>query len=135
MRLEPLLSVTARMRMREVGATPEGQRMDLHIQGSTDPGGRLAGRLEGVDYLTIRTDGVARLDVRALLETDSGVVAVRGRGIGNPLPGGEVAGRLALTFQTAAGDLAWLNRVLAVAVTRSNRAAGELSFIVSTVED
>lgn len=135
MRLEPLLSVTARMRMQEVGATPEGHRMDLHIDGTTDPGGRLAGRLVGVDYLTIRGDGVARLDVRALLHTDDGPVAVRGGGIGTPLSGGEVAGRLALTFQTPAADLAWLNRVLAVAVTRSNRAAGELSFAVFTVEE
>lgn len=90
-----------------------------------------------MDYLTLRADGVASLDVRAVLHADNGMVAVRGSGVGIPLSGGEVAGRLALTFQTAAGELpgSTASSRLALALTRSNRAAGELSFTIFTVEE
>jgi hypothetical protein len=86
-----------------------------------------------VDDLTLRGDGVAVLDVRVVLQTDHGVVAVRGCGVGTLLGEGDDAG-IGLTLLTAPA-LAWLNRVLAVALTRSNRAASQLRFRVYTVEE
>lgn len=61
---------------RDVGATPHGVRQIYNVTGGWFEGPRLKGKLhpDGADWLMIRPDGVAELDVRATLETDDGAL-------------------------------------------------------------
>ena len=114
-----------------VGRTPVGERRVINILGGWFRGERLAGRVRpgGADWQSIGDDGAARLDARYTLETDGGaLIQVHSQGLRHGSP--EVLARLAageavdpahyyfrtvLRFETAADDLAWLNRIIAVA--------------------
>jgi hypothetical protein len=114
-----------------LGRTPIGARRVVSILGGSFRGDRLAGRIRagGADWQIIGDDGAARLDARYTLETEGGaLVQVRSQGIrhGPPeilaqLAAGEAVDparyyfRTVLRFETAAPDLDWLNRVIAVA--------------------
>lgn len=136
MHLEPLISVpTASMRPLDIGSTPAGHRMNLQIEGDVAPGGRVDGHISGIDYLCVRPDGVIELNIRATLTSEMGeIVAVRGSGLAVLSAEGPAQGRIALTYQTASQDLAWLNRTLGVAVTQADMAEGTLQMSVHTVE-
>jgi hypothetical protein len=60
----------------EVGPTPTGGRRIVYITGGMFSGPRLKGRVlpGGGDWLVIRSDGSAILDVRACLETNDGAM-------------------------------------------------------------
>jgi hypothetical protein len=124
----------ARVELAEVltlGRTPLGERRVIDILGGSFRGERLAGRVRpgGADWQTVGDDGAARLDARYTLETDGGaLIQVRSQGLRHGPP--DVLSRLAageavdpagyyfrtvLRFETGAGDLAWLNRVIAIA--------------------
>jgi Protein of unknown function (DUF3237) len=58
----------------EVGGGPFGTRVFFEVKGGTFEGPRLRGKIlsGGGDWLLIDAEGVARLDVRAVFETDDG---------------------------------------------------------------
>lgn len=59
---------------RIVGSTPDGIRVTWNAATGSMAGPRLNGKvLQGADWMQIRTDGIAHVDVRALLETSEGV--------------------------------------------------------------
>ena len=65
--LEHLLSFTVKIAEPEViGPVPEGLRVNGSIAGGEITGPRISGKLRpvGGDWLTIRKDGIAVLDVR-----------------------------------------------------------------------
>jgi len=75
--LEHLLTFTVEIAEPEViGPVPEGLRINGYILGGEVPGPRVSGKLRpvGGDWLTIRKDGVAILDVRATIETHDGAL-------------------------------------------------------------
>jgi Protein of unknown function (DUF3237) len=134
--LEPLISFRATMVPRPIGATPRGQRLDLELAGEVLPGSRVSGRIVGTDYLTVRSDGVAELDVRATLTTDDDqVVSVRANGLATLGDTGLASGTLALRFETGSQPLAWLNREVGIAATRADMANGTLELDGYTVND
>ena len=114
-----------------LGRTPLGERRVVDILGGSFRGDRVAGRVRpgGADWQTIGEDGAARLDARYTLETAEGApVQVRSQGVrhGPPevlaqLAAGEAVDparyyfRTVLRFETGAPELAWLNRIIAVA--------------------
>lgn len=114
-----------------LGRTPLGERRVVNILGGSFRGDRVAGRVRpgGADWQTIGEDGAARLDARYTLETaDGALVQVRSQGVrhGPPevlaqLAAGEVVDparyyfRTVLRFETGSPELAWLNRIIAVA--------------------
>lgn len=59
-----------------IGPVGEGLRMNLYVSGGEVTGPRVRGRVlpVGGDWLTIRRDGVAVLDVRATIETHDGAL-------------------------------------------------------------
>jgi hypothetical protein len=70
--LEHLFSYTVTLDQPEViGPVSEGIRVNLHITGGELTGPKVHGKVRpvGADWLTIRTDGVGILDVRATIET------------------------------------------------------------------
>ena len=69
------------------GDTPIGKRFDAYFEGEIT-GQKLSGRMHGIDYILMRSDGVAELDVRAVLVTEDQVnisVQISGYGQGAEL--------------------------------------------------
>ncbi len=114
----------------DVGATPAGQRQVFDVTGGRVEGPRLSGRVlpSGGDWLLIGADGVGRLDVRALVETDEGAriyvqyhgvlvmneAVISALGHGSETRFGDTYFMTAPRFETGHPDYAWLNAVVAV---------------------
>lgn len=97
---------------------PHGTRVIVGVNGGTVKGPRVNGTVAhlGADWLTMRADGTAQLDVRALINTDDGAaIHVHYTGIMAP---GESGPRIITAPLFEAGDerYTWLNAVQAVAV-------------------
>jgi hypothetical protein len=118
----------------DAGMLPQGQRRIHPIEGGEFAGPRLRGRVlpTGGDWMLVRPDGVAVLDVRATLQTDDGaVVYMRYGGYrhgapevmaalsrGEPVDPSTYYFRISPTFETGADGYAWLNRIVAVGIGR-----------------
>jgi hypothetical protein len=114
----------------EVGDTPLGARRMIPILSGRVSGARLSGRLleGGVDYQLIRADGLAEIHARYIIETDSGArVYVENTGIrhgppeamarlrrGEAVDPATIYFRTVPRFETAAPELAWLQRSIFV---------------------
>lgn len=97
---------------------PNGTRVIVAITGGTVSGPRIKGTIEslGADWLTMRSDGTAQLDVRALIRTDDGaVIHTSYKGIMAPTETGRRITTAPL-FETGDAGYAWLNSVQAVAI-------------------
>ena len=108
-----------------IGQVPEGLRIHFYLTGGTFEGPGLRGKVRpvGGDWVTIRRDGVAVLDVRMTFETDSGaliymtypgVIDFGHEGYERFLRGEMpevVQIRIAPRMSTAHPDLLWLNRL------------------------
>ena len=91
---------------------PAGARFDISFRG-TVRGPRLSGTVVGVDYLYMRADGLARLDIHARIVTDDGeAIAFYADGVALPQDGTGVFNlRENVSFITASPGYAWLNQV------------------------
>lgn len=128
---EPIFRVHADLgEIVEAGATPYGGRRVIEILG-----GRVEGRLNGkimtggADWQIIRTDGVADVQARYVIESDSGSrVLVTSNGLrhgpaevlaaiarGEAVDPASYYFRTVLRFETADPALDWLNRIIALA--------------------
>jgi hypothetical protein len=97
---------------------PNGTRVIVPITGGTVKGPRLNGTLAhlGADWLTMRADGTAQLDVRALINTNDGaVIHVSYKGIMAPTDSGPRIITAPL-FETGHENYTWLNAVQAIAI-------------------
>lgn len=119
---------------RIIPAGPNGTRVIVGITGGTVTGPKVNGKVEhlGADWLTMRADGTAQLDVRALITTDDGAsIHVSYKGI---LKQGESGARIttAPLFETGDERYAWLNSIQAVAVgtTGENSVTYEIYAVV-----
>ncbi|MBN1382759.1 MAG: DUF3237 domain-containing protein [Deltaproteobacteria bacterium] len=87
-RLEHLCSYKAKITdFIPFGETPLGRRIDAYFEGDIT-GQKLSGKMRGIDYILIRSDGIAELNVRAVLVTDDKVnisVQISGYGHGEEL--------------------------------------------------
>jgi Protein of unknown function (DUF3237) len=105
---------------------PQGLRVDISFEGRAK--GRLAGRVRGVDYARMRADGRVDLDIRAVIETESGSkIALSADGVVVPHAGepiGDVSENVKLN--TVAADCAWVNARQVWGVGTVNFAAGKV---------
>ena len=97
---------------------PQGTRVIVGITGGTVAGPKVNGTVahHGADWLTMRADGTAKLDVRALVTTDDGAsIHMSYTGIMAP---GDAGPRIitAPLFEVGDERYAWLNGVQAIAV-------------------
>jgi hypothetical protein len=103
---------------------PQGARIDVAFEGRAS--GRLAGRVSGVDYLTVRADGRIDLDIRAVIATDDGQrIALSADGVGVPRaaePVADLCENVRLT--TAAENYAWVQTRQIWGIGIVNLAAG-----------
>jgi hypothetical protein len=117
--LEAILSGQARV-------PPQGARIDVAFEGRAT--GRLTGRVRGIDYLRIRTDGRIDLDIRAIVETeDCHRIALSADGVGMPRAAEPIADlRENVSLITAAENFAWVN-------TRQVWGVGTVNFAVGKI--
>ena len=117
-----------------IGPTPEGLRVNFYVSGGDCRGPRLNGRFlpVGADWLTLRQDGIALLDVRATLETDDGaLIYIAYNGVadlgedgyqrfldGDPVTRFTI--RAVPRFITSHPDYLWLNRLQCVNIGEGN---------------
>jgi hypothetical protein len=72
-RMELLMSLQGKVtEVINFGKTPLGRRFDAHFEGELS-GEVLSGKMRGVDYILVRPDGIAEINVRAAIVTPEGV--------------------------------------------------------------
>ena len=117
--VEFLFRLEAELGSREViSEGPQGTRVIANVTGGRFEGPRLKGTVEvpAGDWLTLRSDGSYKLDVRATLRTDDGaLILLTYFGIGIPTEDGSMI-RGAPLFETGDPRYAWLNRVQCVSI-------------------
>jgi Protein of unknown function (DUF3237) len=113
-----------------IGPVAEGIRVNFYVTSGEVSGPKMKGRLRpvGGDWLTIRSDGVGVLDVRATMELENGAVVYTSYGgvldLGpdgyNQFAKGilppRVDLRIAPRYFTSHPDYLWLNRLQCVGV-------------------
>ena len=118
----------------EIGVLPQGRRRIIPIEGGKFEGPRIRGQVlpVGADWMLIRPDGVAVIDVRATLQTDDdALIDMRYSGyrhgptdVMQALAAGEHVDpatyyfRIAVILETGAEKYSWLNRIVAVGTGR-----------------
>ena len=116
--------------MQAVGETPSGNRRIGLVAGGTFAGPKLKGTVlpGGADWIMVRDDGVTTLDVRIVLQTDDGaMIGLQYRGLRHgpddvmaKVNAGQFVDpslyyfRTTVTFETAAPQYAWLNKVFGI---------------------
>jgi len=130
-----------------IGAVPEGLRVNFYNAGGTVSGPRIRGKVRpvGGDWMTVRPDGVAVVDVRVTFETDEGalILVTYGGTIDFGPSGyegfarGEIPAvariRTAPRFSTANPDYAWLNRLHCIGVGEYRASTRTASYDVYAV--
>jgi hypothetical protein len=125
-----------------IGPVAEGIRINFYVTGGEANGPKLRGKLRpvGGDWLTLRRDGIAVLDVRATFETAEGaLIYVIYNGIGDLGPDGYenfLAGKMpdridlrtAPRMWTVHPDYLWVNRVQCVGVGAVTFASSSVSY-------
>jgi hypothetical protein len=131
-KMDHIMSYNATLAAPEVvGEVPEGLRVNFYVTGGTITGPKVFGKLRpvGADWLILRRDGVAVLDVRATAETNDGALLyITYAGIidfgpdgyqnflkGTPAASGTVI-RTSPKVTTSHPNYLWLNRVHCVGV-------------------
>ncbi|MCC2659141.1 MAG: hypothetical protein K0Q76_4249 [Panacagrimonas sp.] len=128
--LEYIGTYDAALSLEIIGPLPSDIRVNYYITGGEVRGSRIQGRLRpvGGDWLTVRADGVAVLDVRATIEThDGALIDVVYGGILDLGPDGHAAVlrgdlpeiakiRTAPRLRTASPKYEWVNRTQFVGI-------------------
>jgi hypothetical protein len=126
-----LFTLTGRVASaQEVGASPLGQRRIIPVEGGEFEGPKLRGTVlpGGADWMLVRPDGVAQIDVRVTLRTDDGdLIFMRYGGfrhgpkeVMDRLARGETVApedyyfRITPGFETGSRKYAWLNSIVSV---------------------
>lgn len=127
-----------------IGETPLGLRVNAYVSGGTVEGPRIRGEFlpVGGDWLTVRSDGVGVLDVRATIRThDQALIYVQYQGVlelgddgyarmlaGNPPPRAQI--RSAPRFLSAHPGYLWVNRLQCVNIGEVDFASASVSYDV-----
>ena len=108
--LEHIFTFGALLQSPEViGPVAEGIKVNFYALGGEMTGPKMNGKCRAVggDWLTLRTDGVAILDVRTTLETNDGaLISINYTGVGDLGPDGHnlfLEGKLPPPFGAAGG--------------------------------
>ncbi len=118
----------------ELGVTPRGNRQIYYINGGSFEGPKIKGVVlpGGGDWLLIRSDGVAEMDVKGTVRTDDGYLvyaSYTGRIYASPevwqkvmknepVDPSEYYFRCTPYYETSSEKYSWLNRIVAVGVGR-----------------
>jgi hypothetical protein len=130
-----------------IGPVPEGLRVNFYVSDGEVTGPAIQGKIRpvGGDWVTLRRDGVALLDVRATLETRDGALSLitypgvidlgpegHDRFIRGELP--EVAQiRTSPRLSTSHPDYAWMNRLHCLGIGEYDSAKNVATYDVYAV--
>lgn len=117
--LERFCTINATMALEVIGPVPSGMRIDFPFTGTaTSPhwDGELP--VEGVDYVTVRSDRNMNLDVHGRIGKGRGMVAYHATGVSISIDKATAEPNELLTFETANEDLAFLNDSIGVGIGR-----------------
>ncbi len=145
----PIFQIHAELAaINNLGRTPYGERRIIDILGGTVSGPKLNGRIlpGGADWQIIRADDAADIQARYTIESDNGAqILVSSEGLRHGPPdvleslarGDKVDPslyyfRTVMRFETSDPEVAWLNRILALA--RGRREARAVRLDVYEVE-
>lgn len=145
--LDHIMSFTALIGEREfIGSVPDGIRTNFYLSGGEVTGPKLSGKLRpvGGDWMLLRRDGIATLDIRATIETSDGALiyltytgqtdlgeeAYEARLRGSPLPSGGPI-RTIPRFNTSHPDYLWLNRLFCIGIGQGGQ--GKVAYDVYAV--
>jgi len=105
---------------------PQGARIDFAFEGRAS--GRLAGRMQGIDYLLIRADGRVNLNIHMSLETEEGHrIAFAADGVCLPLPGETIADLCEnVELIAASEEYSWVNTRQVWGIGTVNFASGKV---------
>ena len=98
---------------------PNGTRVIVRVTGGTVKGPKLNGTIEdlGADWLTMRADGTAQLDVRIVINTDDGAaIHMSYKGIMAPGADGKPRIVTAPLFETGDERYTWLTQMQGIAI-------------------
>ena len=133
----PTLSYVMTLRVRvgdpvDFGHVPRGRRRVIPILGGTFEGPNLHGTIlpGGADWQIVREDGLAELDTRYTLQTNSGsLIYIQNAGIrhaspeitkkllaGEPVDHSQVYFKTVPIFETSAPELQWLTRAIFIGI-------------------
>lgn len=117
-----------------LGVTPRGNRRIVSVKGGTFEGPDMRGTVlpSGGDWLLIRPDGAAEVEIRAVGQTDAGdLIYANYRGIfrappevmqriaqREPVDPAEYYFRVTALYETASERYAWSNRIVALGFGR-----------------
>jgi hypothetical protein len=120
----------------ELGQVPRGRRRIIPILGGTFEGPNIRGKVipGGADWQIVRADGLAELDTRYLLQSDTGqLIYIQNAGIrhappdvtkkllaGEPVDPAQVYFKTVPTFETSAPELQWLTRSIFIGTGERN---------------
>jgi hypothetical protein len=148
-RLEHIFSFGATLESPEIiGPVPEGIRANFYCKGGEVTGAKLRGqcRAVGGDWLTVRTDGVAILDVKTTLEShDGAIIAITYSGMADlgsdgyqRFLEGKLPPRLTLHIvprcQTAHSEYTWLNRVQCLGIGEVDLERSYVSYDIYSIQ-
>jgi hypothetical protein len=122
-----LYNLVAKMDMLVIGPVPEGFRVNFPFVGKVD--GKLSGKVEGVDYVLTRTDGVGCLHIHGVISSDEGdLISFEASGYGRPSSKkGYYDLEAAITFQTPSDKYRWLNNIIATSEGFADTEKGQLN--------
>ncbi|MDX1982888.1 MAG: DUF3237 domain-containing protein [Bryobacteraceae bacterium] len=147
--LEHLFSYTATLGAppEVIGPVPEGIKVNFYVTGGEVTGPKVRGKVRpvGADWLTLRRDGVAILDVRATLETtDGALILITYPGIldlgedgydrflrGDLPPASQI--RTSPRLFTSHPDYVWLNRLHCLGVGQTDLPNNRVAYDVYAV--
>ena len=110
----------------KAGVPMQGVRINVAFEGRAT--GRLAGQVNGVDYIQIRADGRLDLDIHASIETGDGHrIALSADGVGVPRAAEPIADLCEnVKLSTASEEHAWVNTRQVWGVGMVNFASGKI---------
>jgi hypothetical protein len=149
-RFEHVMSYTAQLTEAEViGPVSDDLKINFYVTGGTVMGAKVSGKLRAVggDWLTLRRDGIAILDVRATIETTDnaliyatypGIIDFGENGYQNFLEGirppSGIAIRISPRFQTSHPAYLWLNRLHCIGLGQAFLERSEVAYDVYAVQ-
>ncbi|MFO0780167.1 MAG: DUF3237 domain-containing protein [Nitrospira sp.] len=148
-KLEHMCSYTGRLinPPEVIGPVPEGIRVNFYSAGGEFTGLNMRGNVRSVggDWVTVRKDGVAHLDVRSTFEAhDGALILVTYQGVADfgedgydRFLRGEVPSvvklRTAPRFVTSHAEYAWLNRLSCLGIGEYRSVSNEATYDVYAV--
>jgi hypothetical protein len=132
--LEKFCRIEGDLGLKVIGQTPAGMRLDFPFSGAaTSEHWEGERAVDGIDYVTVRSDGNMTLDLHAVIGEKREAVSYSGTGVSIAHPDRSASPRELIVFSTGNEDLAWLNNEIGVAL--GHGADGKIELDIYIVRD